>query len=97
MVKLEFYDPSGTVETVQPHARRLQSLEGKRIGFVSNDQWQAHRMLPMIRTWLEQDFPSAEVLPFDAFPEGTSFIGTNETAKLVKESGVDAVIVGNAA
>jgi hypothetical protein len=47
MVKLEFHDPSGVLEVTQPHAARLASLEGKRIGFVSNEQWQAYRMLPI--------------------------------------------------
>lgn len=97
MIKLEFYDPSGTTEIAQSHAPRLASLDGKRIGFVSNDQWQAYRMLPTIKAWLEEDFPEIETLPLDAFPQGTSFIGTEETAKLVKQSGVDAVIIGNAA
>ena len=41
MVKLEFYDPCGSLESAQPHAARLSSLEGKRIGIVSNDHWQA--------------------------------------------------------
>ena len=97
MIKLEFYDPSGTMELAQSHAPRLTSLAGKRVGFVSNDQWQAHRMLPMIKAWLEQDFADIELLPLDAFPQGTPFIGTAETAELVKKSGVDAVIIGNAA
>jgi hypothetical protein len=97
MAKLEFHDPSGTVETLQPCAQRLNTLEGKRIGFVSNDQWQAHRMLPLIRSWLATDFPGAELLPFEAYPQGLTFIGTDETAAAVKESQVDAVIVGNAA
>ena len=97
MVKLEFYDPSGTMEIAQSHAPRLASLDGKRIGIVSNDQWQAYRMLPMIKSWLEEDFPDTEVLPLDAYPVGTAFIGTEETAELVKQSGVDAVIIGNAA
>ena len=94
---LEFYNPSGTIEIAQPHARRLASLKGKRIGIVSDAQWQAHRMLPMIKTMLEEDFPGTEVLPLDAFPQGSAFIGTDETATLVKQSGVDAVIIGNAA
>ena len=97
MVRLEFYDPSGTMEAAKPHAPRLASLEGKRIGFLSNDQWQAYRMLPMIKSWLEKDFAGVEVLPLDTFPQGTVFISTDETADLVKESGVDAVIIGNAA
>jgi hypothetical protein len=97
MVTLEFYDPSGVIEVTQPHAPRLDTLEGKRIGFVSNEQWQAFRMLPMLKEMIEADFPGAEVLPIDAFPQGNALIPTEETAALVKKSGVDAVIVGNAA
>jgi hypothetical protein len=97
MVRLEFHDPSGVLKVTQPHAPRLATLEGKRIGFVSNEQWQAYRMLPLLKTMLEEDFPGIEVLPVDAYPQGNALIGTEETAALVKKSGVDAVIVGNAA
>ncbi len=97
MVKLGFHDPSGFVEVTQPHAPRLASLAGKRIGFVSNEQWQAYRMLPQLKAMLERDFPGVSVLPLDAFPQGNALIGTEETAALVKESRVDAVIIGNAA
>ena len=97
MIRLEFHDPSGALEVTQAHAPRLATLEGKRIGFVSNEQWQAFRMLPMLKEMLEGDFPGIEVLPVDAFPQGNALIGTEETAALVKQSGVDAVIVANAA
>ncbi len=97
MVKLEFHDPSGALEVTQAHAPRLASLEGKRIGFVSNEQWQAYRMLPLLKEMLEADFPGIEVLPIDAYPQGNALISTEETAALVKKSRVDAVIVGNAA
>ena len=97
MVKLEFHDPAGTLKVTQPHAPRLDTLEGKRIGIVTNDQWQAYRMLPMLKSLLEEDFKNIEVLPIDAYPQGNLLIGTEETAKAVKASGVDAVIVGNAA
>ena len=96
MVKLEFHDPSGTLEVTQPFAPRLDTLSGKRIGFVSNEQWQAYRMLPALKAMLEEDFPDIEVLPIDSFPQGNALIGTEETANAVKKSGVDAVIVGNA-
>jgi hypothetical protein len=46
---------------------------------------------------MEKDFPGIEVLPIDAYPQGNALIGNEETAALVKKSGVDAVIVGNAA
>jgi hypothetical protein len=37
------------------------------------------------------------VLPVDAYPQGNALIGSEETAALVRKSGVDGVIVGNAA
>jgi hypothetical protein len=97
MVKLEFHDPSGVLEVTQPFAPRLSTLEGKRIGFVSNEQWQAYRMLPLLKEMLEAEIPGVSVLPIDAFPQGNQLIGEEETARRVKLSGVDAVIVGNAA
>jgi hypothetical protein len=97
MVKLDFYDPSGGIEITQPHAPRLDSLTRKRIGIVTNEQWQAFRTLPLIKKLFEQDFPGIEVLPIDAFPQGNALISEDETVKLVKQSGVDAVIIGNAA
>ena len=97
MTTLEFFDPCGRLEVKQPHAPRLPTLEGKRIGFVSNEQWQAYRMLPLLKALLERDFAGIEVLPIDAFPQGNALIGTEETAAAVKRSGVDAVVIGNAA
>ena len=97
MVELEFHDPSGTIDITQPHAPRLPTLAGKRIGFVTNEQWQAFRALPLIQSMLQEDFPDVEVLPLDAYPKGNEIIGKDETARLVKQSGVDAVIIGNAA
>ena len=97
MIKLEFHDPSGAVEVKRAHAPRVASLAGKRVGFVSNEQWQAYRMLPLLKGLLEADFPGIEVLPIDAFPQGNALIGNEETAEAVKASGVDAVVVGNAA
>ena len=96
MVTLEFHDPSGTLEVTQPFANRLDTLEGKKIGIITNDQWQAYRMMPKLKSMLEGDFKSVQVLPVDAFPQGNAMIGTEETANLVMKSGVDAVIVGNA-
>ena len=45
MATSEFFDPCGRLEVKQPHAPRLDSLVGKRVGFVSNEQWRAYRML----------------------------------------------------
>ena len=97
MVQLEFHDPSGAIEITQPHAPRLDTLSGKKIGIVTNEQWQAYRTLPLIKSLFEKDFPGVEILPIDAYPQGNALIGEEKTAQMVKDSGVDAVIVGNAA
>ena len=39
MDALEVFDPSGSSEVTQLHAPRLDSLDGKTIGFISNDMW----------------------------------------------------------
>jgi hypothetical protein len=96
-MRLDFHDPSGAIGETEPHAPRLASLDGKRIGFLSNEQWQAYRMLPLLKGLLEADFRGIEILPIDTFPQGNANISTEETAELVKRSGVDAVIIGNAA
>lgn len=96
-MRLEFHDPSGAITATESYARRLDALAGKRIGFLSNEQWQAYRTLPLLKALLEADFPGVEVLPIDTFPQGNANIATEETAELVKRSGVDAVVIGNAA
>ena len=75
MVSLEFHDPSGAIEVKQRHAPRVAGLAGKRIGFVSNEQWQAYRMLPLLKTLLVRDFAGIEVLPINTFPQGNALIG----------------------
>jgi hypothetical protein len=54
-------------------------------------------MLPMLKSMLEADFPGIEVVSEDSYPQGNAVIGNEDVAQLVKQSGVDAVIVGNAA
>src|SRR5688572_22786924 len=67
MVELEFHDPAGAIEITQPHAPRLDKIAGKKIGIVTNEQWQAFRTLPLIKSLFEKDFPDVEILPIDAF------------------------------
>ena len=96
-MRLEFYSPAGTTEVTAQHAPRLSSLANKRIGFVSNADWQAYRSFPILKSHLEADIPGVEVLPVDAFPQGTDFTSEQATILAIRNSGVDAVIVGNAA
>lgn len=95
-MRFEFHDPAGTLARSRPHAARLDTLDGKTIGFLSNEQWQAHRMLPLIKELIEADFPHARVLPVDAFPSGNAEIPKDSVAAQVQQAGVDAVIIGNA-
>lgn len=96
-MQLAFHNPAGRTEITARHAPRLASLAGRRIGFLSNGDWQAFRTLPLLKTHLRADFPDAEVLPLDTFPEGTDFIALDTSIEAVVRSGVDAVIIGNAA
>ncbi|MEE9911588.1 MAG: hypothetical protein K4571_07675 [Deltaproteobacteria bacterium] len=97
MIKMEFYNPSGNIDVTEPHAPRLDSLAGKRIALLSNDQWQAYRTLPLLKTLLKEDFANCDVLPPETFPQGITAIAREETATLLKDRGVDAVVIGNAA
>jgi len=95
-MRFEFHDPAGSLQVSQAHAPRVDALDGKTIGFLSNEQWQAHRMLPLLKELIETDFPGTRVLPVDAFPTGNAEIPRDATAAAVRAAGVDAVIIGNA-
>lgn len=96
MDTLEVFDPSGATEVSVLHAPRLQSLNGKTVALLSDDMWQAHRMLPMIREKLQSLYPDATFIPETEFPMGTRQMDTEETVDMLVERGVEAVIVGNA-
>ena len=67
MDTLEVFDPSGATEVSVLHAPRLQSLNGKTVALLSDDMWQAHRMLPMIREKLQALYPDATFIPETEF------------------------------
>lgn len=97
MMTLNVFDPSGATEITQLHAPRLDALANKNIAMLSDDMWQAHRILPMIRAYLRENFPGTEVIPETEFPMGNTAMDRDETADMFVERGVDAVVVGNAA
>lgn len=96
MNALEVFDPSGATEITRLHAARLGSLEGKTVAMLSDDMWQAHRMMPLLREMLEERFDDITIIPETEFPMGNTAIDRDETADMFVERGVDAVIVGNA-
>ena len=97
MISIKVFDPSGATEITQLHAARLDSLANKNVAMLSDDMWQAHRMLPLIGEHLETNYPGIEVIPSAEFPIGNTAMDRDETADLLVERGIDAVVVGNAA
>jgi hypothetical protein len=81
MVTLNVFDPSGATEITRLHASRLDALANKNIALLSDDMWQAHRMLPVIREYLQATFPDIEVIPETAFPMGSIAMDRDETAE----------------
>ena len=71
--------------------------KGKKIGFVSNDEWQAHRTLPLVEKLLSAQCKEVETAPIEAFPIGNDLIDTEELVQAVQSKDVDAIIIGNAA
>ncbi|MYK31312.1 MAG: hypothetical protein F4051_06190 [Boseongicola sp. SB0670_bin_30] len=96
MNALEIFDPTGATEVTDLHAPRLDTLAGKTVAFLSDDMWQAHRILPLVREKLQERYPDAVFIPETEFPMGTQQIDTDETVDLVVARGAEAVIVGNA-
>lgn len=94
---MNIHNPTGATEIERLHAPRLGSLDGKTIAMLSDDMWQSHRVLPLLKEQLERRYPGVTVLPETDFPMGTGPMDSEETADLLQQRGVDAVIVGNAA
>ncbi|MFC1917219.1 hypothetical protein ACFLXH_01005 [Chloroflexota bacterium] len=91
MYSFEVFNPTGATETTKPHAPRLDTLQGKTIFLLSNDTWQAHRTLPLIKELLQERLPTATVV----FHKGQ--VDSDETADFINGEGAQAVIIGNAA
>ena len=96
MDALEIFDPTGATEVISLHAPRIDTLAGKTVAFLSDDMWQAHRMLPLVREKLQEKYPDAIFIPETEFPMGTQQIDSDETVDMIVARGADAVIVGNA-
>lgn len=96
-VGFEVYSPAGAVETQSLYAPRLDTLEGKTIGELSDGMFESHNTFPRIRELLQARFPTAKIIPWTEFPSGLHTIDHDEIALLLKQRGCDAVIVGNAA
>ena len=96
MDALEIFDPTGATEVISLHAPRIATLAGKTVAFLSDDMWQAHRMLPLVREKLQEKYPDAIFIPETEYTMGTQKIDSDETVDMIAARGADAVIVGNA-
>ena len=96
MHAIDVFDPSGATEVSSLHAPRLGSLAGKTVALVSDDMWQAHRMLPLVREKLQARYPDTTFIAETEFPMGSRLMDTEETVDMLEARGVDAVIIGNA-
>jgi hypothetical protein len=90
---MQVFDPNGITEVTVPFAPRLASLEGKRIGLLSNQMWQAEKALRLLQDALQQRFPTAS---FHFIPAGGE-IQADRTVAAIAREGCDAVVVGAAA
>ena len=96
-VTLRVRNPSGMVAGILAHAKRLDDLNGKTIGELSNGMWEDRRTFPVIREALRKRFPDLKIIPYTEFPVGSEQIEQEGVVEQLLQSGCQAVIVGNAA
>ena len=95
---IETLDPCGSVAITQHFVDRLDTLDGKTIAFVTNDDWESARTFPLLEELITQKFSGVTIIREDNFARGVNDItkDNNGIAAVMKEKGVDGVIVGNA-
>jgi hypothetical protein len=94
-MQLEVFDPSGIAQDANKfsYAPRLDNLNGKTIGEISNRIWESDRIFPLIRALLKDRFPDIKFVPYTEFPSGLDNIQDNEQlGDIVAAAGCDAVI-----
>ena len=97
-ITIETLDPCGSVAITQHFVDRLDTLEGKTIAFVTNDDWESERTFPLLEDLLTRKFPGITIIREDNFARGVNDItkDNNGIAEVMKSMNVDGVIVGNA-
>jgi len=90
---IKVFSPTGILSTKGTYAPRLDTLEGKKIGLLSNGNWQSERMLTFLKVLLLEAFPTSGSKLIAA----NSAIQDDKTVDAIIQEGYDAVIVGSAA
>lgn len=96
-ITLKVHNPAGTVELLQAHAPRLDSLNGKILAELGNGSWEDQATLPAVRAALQKRFPDLTIIPFSELPRGTENVDSDATIELLLKRGVQGLISGNAA
>ena len=91
-MEIQVFNPAGETETTVPFAARLDGLQGRTIGLLSNGHWQAKRTFPYLRELLAERFPDTKLVELDA---GYGIDEDPAIDQLV-QAGCEAVIVGHA-
>ena len=85
-------------------AKRLDTLNGKTVCEVWNEDFKGDIMFPIYREMLKERFPGVKIVPYTEFPH--THVSDNATkqreratliANLAKEKGCDAMLSGNGA
>ncbi len=95
-VTLSVYDPTGAINVTQLYAKRLDSLDGKVICEIADDNWQDERTFPAIEELIKKQYPTAKIITWDKFTHGTKNIQYPGIVDEVKKAGGNAVLLGNA-
>jgi len=79
-------------------AARLDSLDGKRIGFVWDYLFRGDEIFPVLEQALTQRYPGLSVVGYDTFgnihgPDELALVGA--LPGTLDEHSIDAVVVGN--
>jgi hypothetical protein len=90
---MEVYDPSGATEVTVAFAKRLDTLEGKKIGLLSNGMWRADQALALLKDRFQERYPTSTLVHIPARER----IQSEEVIEAIAREGYDAVVVGNAA
>ncbi|MFT4146735.1 MAG: hypothetical protein QM644_20015 [Mobilitalea sp.] len=103
METLSVISPIGAEAVEQKNlAKRLDTLNGKVVAEVWNEDFKGDIMFPIYRELLKKRFPDVRIIPYTDIPRA-SLKGTpsyqrqvlNEIIAVLKDKGADAVITGN--
>ena len=103
MESLAVISPSGSEAVEKKNlAKRLDTLNGKTVCEVWNEDFKGDIMFPVYRELLKERFPGVKIVPYTELPyaslKGTPSYQREVLQKIIaalKEKGADAVISGN--